>query len=203
MRIGIFGGTFDPIHIGHLLLAEQAMTYGQLDEVWFIPAGEPPHKRDKQITNAHHRFNMLELALADHPRFKCLRIELERIGPSYTVDTVVQLGVQHPNVQFFLLIGADMVKDLPNWYKIKKTLQFVQVIALGRPGYAIEALPSFIQDKVHFIPDAIEMNVSSSWIRKKINQHQTTRYLIPERSYQYLKENHLYEPRHTQASDEK
>jgi len=192
MRIGIFGGTFDPIHLGHLLLAEQALEAARLDEVWFIPAGEPPHKQGKTITMAEHRYRMVLLATEGHPRFRVSRIELDRKGPSYTVDTIETLTHMNPNDHFFLLVGADMVKDLPRWYKIKKILQFVHVIGLGRLGIGREEVPVEISERLVWIPDAIETNISSTTIRERLAQGKSVRYLVPERVRQYIKENGLY-----------
>ncbi len=147
MKVGIFGGTFDPIHFGHLLLAEQAREAASLHEIWFIPAGEPPHKQGKPVTPAMERKKMVELAIEGHPQFKVNPIELMRSGPSYTVDTIMELKKQNPHVEFFLLVGADMVKNLPKWYKIKEIIQNVQVIGLGRPGFDHDALPEYIEER--------------------------------------------------------
>ncbi|MBA4493076.1 nicotinate-nucleotide adenylyltransferase [Paenactinomyces guangxiensis] len=192
MKVGIFGGTFDPIHMGHLLLAQQALEEVPLDHVWFIPASEPPHKQDKQITPSDHRVRMVELAIENNPAFCLSRIELDRQGPSYTVDTVQELAETYPNHQFFLLVGADMVKDLPHWYKIKKILQFVQVIALGRPGVDLEPLAADIAASVTWISGGIETNLSSTLIRHRVAQGKTVRYLVPDSVCQYMKEHGLY-----------
>lgn len=192
MKVGIFGGTFDPIHLGHLILAEQALQSASLDQVWFIPAGEPPHKKEKRITPAHHRVKMVELAIADQPTFRLSLIELERSGPSYTIDTVQALVEKYTNDQFFLLIGADMVKDLPNWYKIKEILQFVQVIALGRPGVDLGELSPTILNRVTWIEEAIETNISSTYIREQIQKGRSVKYIVPDAVGQYMKEHRLY-----------
>lgn len=193
MKVGVFGGTFDPIHLGHLLLAQQALEEGQLDQVWFIPAGEPPHKRDKAITPAHHRARMVELAIEDNPAFCLSRIELEREGPSYTIDTLEELTDKYPNYRFFLIIGADMVKDLPHWYKIKKILQYVRVIGLKRPGVSTDGLPVEMAERVIWIREAIETNISSTAIRERLSQGKSVRYLVPDPVCQYMKEYRLYE----------
>ncbi|MFC7440666.1 nicotinate-nucleotide adenylyltransferase [Laceyella putida] len=192
MKVGIFGGTFDPIHMGHLILAEQAREVAALDQVWFIPAAEPPHKLDKQITAASHRVHMVHLAVRCHPCFHLSTMELEREGPSYTYDTLRVLRESHPGVEFYLLVGADMVKDLPNWYKIKEILQFVQVIGLGRPGVEVETLPAEVKNSLHWIPDAIETNISSTEIRQRLRQGKSVRYLVPDSVYQYMREHGLY-----------
>ncbi|MGA9173829.1 MAG: nicotinate-nucleotide adenylyltransferase [Thermoactinomyces sp.] len=192
MRVGIFGGTFDPIHLGHLLLAEQAMETASLEQVWFIPAGEPPHKQGNEITSAHHRLQMVKLATETNPHFVVNDLEIKRKGPSYTVDTIQILKELTPENDFFLLVGADMVKDLPHWYKIKKILQFVRVIGLGRPGVRAEGLPDFIVDRLQWIPEAIETTISSTVIRQRANLGKSLRYLVPDPVYQYIKEHRLY-----------
>jgi nicotinate-nucleotide adenylyltransferase len=192
MKVGIFGGTFDPIHFGHLLLAEQAREAASLHEIWFIPAGEPPHKQGKPVTPAMERKKMVELAIEGHPQFKVNPIELMRSGPSYTVDTIMELKKQNPHVEFFLLVGADMVKNLPKWYKIKEIIQNVQVIGLGRPGFDHDALPEYIEERLMWIPDAVETNISSSIIRDRLMLNRSVRYLVPDSVYKYIKEQGLY-----------
>lgn len=192
MKVGIFGGTFDPIHFGHLLLAEQARETASLHEIWFIPAGEPPHKQGKSITSAKERKKMVELAVEGNPQFKVHPIELMRTGPSYTIDTIKELKNHHPQDEFFLLVGADMVKDLPKWYKIKEIIQNVQVIGLGRPGFDQGELPGFIEERLMWIQDAVETNVSSSIIRKRLMLGRSVRYLVPDPVYKYIKEKGLY-----------
>ncbi|MBH8600026.1 nicotinate-nucleotide adenylyltransferase [Thermoactinomyces sp. CICC 23799] len=192
MKVGIFGGTFDPVHFGHLLLAEQAREAASLHEIWFIPAGEPPHKQGKPLTPAEERKKMVELAVEGHPQFKVNPIELLRSGPSYTVDTIMELKKQNPHVEFFLLVGADMVKNLPKWYKIKEIIQNVHVIGLGRPGVDHDALPEFIEERLMWIPDAVETNISSSIIRKRLMLNRSVRYLVPDSVYKYIKEQGLY-----------
>ncbi|MBA4542678.1 MULTISPECIES: nicotinate-nucleotide adenylyltransferase [Thermoactinomyces] len=192
MRVGIFGGTFDPIHMGHLLLAQQAMETASLEQVWFIPAGEPPHKQENEITPAQHRLQMVRLAVEGNPRFLVNEMELKREGPSYTVDTIQILKESTPEHDFFLLVGADTVKDLPHWYKIKKILQLVQVIGLGRPGVRAEGLPDFVTDRLQWIPGAIETSISSTAVRQRAKCGKSLRYLVPDPVYQYIKEHRLY-----------
>jgi nicotinate-nucleotide adenylyltransferase len=119
-------------------------------------------------------------------------LEIKRKGPSYTVDTIQILKELTPENDFFLLVGADMVKDLPHWYKIKKILQFVRVIGLGRPGVRAEGLPDFIVDRLQWIPEAIETTISSTVIRQRANLGKSLRYLVPDPVYQYIKEHRLY-----------
>src|SRR5919199_5145855 len=112
MRVGIFGGTFDPVHLGHLILAEQCREQGQLDQVWFIPAARPPHKQDQSLAPFAQRVEMLSLAIAGNPAFRIDELEKDRAGPSYTVDTLAELQRHHPGTEWFLLIGSDCLPDL-------------------------------------------------------------------------------------------
>jgi len=192
MNIGIFGGTFDPIHIGHLIIAEQAWQSAGLDEVWFIPAASPPHKPGQDITPAEHRVEMVRLAIRDHPKFRLSTVELQRPGPSYTVDTVRQLCAQHPRDRFFLIVGGDMVNDLPNWYKIEEILQLVDIIGHARPGTTTGDLPPEIAEKVIWVQDPVTVNVSSTQIRRQLASGASVRYLLPEPVRKYIKGTRLY-----------
>ncbi|WP_073154175.1 nicotinate-nucleotide adenylyltransferase [Seinonella peptonophila] len=193
MRIGILGGTFDPIHIGHLLMAEQALQAYQLNEVWFIPAATPPHKIGRSITAAHHRLEMVRLAVLEHPQFRVNELEYHRPGPSYTVETIENLHSIYSENDFFLIIGADTVIDLPNWYKIEKILQMTQVIGIHRPGVDLSKISPSVAPAIRWVEQGIEINISSSFIRKHIHNSRVLRYVVSERVYQYMKEYSLYE----------
>src|SRR5690554_2381696 len=135
MNIGIMGGTFDPLHLGHLLVAEQAREQMSLDEVWFMPSNQPPHKDQQPKANPIHRLEMVRLAIADHPQFKLCDLEFERGGTSYSVDTAYELKERYPEHHFHWIIGADMVQYLTKWFKIKEMIGLVSFIGLDRPGY--------------------------------------------------------------------
>jgi nicotinate-nucleotide adenylyltransferase len=186
------GGTFDPIHYGHLLLAEQARDLKGLDEIWWIPAGEPPHKRDQLVTPAIHRLRMVELAIQGHPFFRCLDLELKRSGPSYTINTIMELKEQYPNFRFNLILGEDMVYSLPHWYRVEQLLELVSVIAIRRPGIEQAQIPSWIMKRIDWLEDAIEMEVSSTQIRQFLKQGRSIRYMVPCEVEKYIKEHRLY-----------
>lgn len=193
MRIGLLGGTFDPVHLGHLLLAQQALEAESLDEVWFVPAGVPPHKQHISITSALHRLKMVHLAIDDHPRFILSPIELEREGPSYTIDTLQILVEKHPFFHFFLILGTDMMKDLPKWYKIKEILQIADIISLHRVGFNDRDIPDFLVDRIRWIREGVMTNLSSSLIRTRISRGMSVRYMLHAKVWQYIKEYSLYE----------
>lgn len=192
MRVGIIGGTFDPIHYGHLLIAEQAREAMNLDQVWFVPAGDPPHKQHKHISPAEQRLHMVRLAVANHPCFQVNDLEIQRSGPSYTLLTIQQLSKQYPDIQFFLIMGEDMVKNLPQWYKIEKILQYVQIIGLHRPGVMADNIPDFVEKHVHWVEEAVEIKLSSTFIQKQVRSGKSVRYMVPDPVYQYMKEQSLY-----------
>ncbi|SFJ10303.1 nicotinate-nucleotide adenylyltransferase [Thermoflavimicrobium dichotomicum] len=193
MRVGIMGGTFDPIHIGHLLVAEQAREAVGLDQVLFTPAAFPPHKQDKKITPVEHRLRMVQLAIEDHPYFHLSDIELYLPSPSYTVRTLESLRKAEPHAQFYVIIGADMVNDLPNWYKIERILEVSQIVGIRRPDIQIEHLPSWIEERVIWVTDSVELNLSSTYIRERLARGMSIRYLVPDSVYQYIKGYRLYE----------
>lgn len=195
-KVGIYGGTFDPVHIGHLIMAEEARQAADLDEVWFVPAPTPPHKQEV-AASAEDRFTMVERAVAGHPSFQASRVEMDRGGPSYTVDTVRRLCREYPNTRFFLIVGADMVLDLPRWYKIKEILASVEVIGLMRPGYDLdrERIPDHIKNRVTLVTKAVRVELSSTWIRDRVAAGASVRYLVPDPVRRYMEEHCLYESR--------
>jgi nicotinate-nucleotide adenylyltransferase len=193
MKIGIIGGTFDPVHIGHLLIAEQARDHMNLDKVWFIPTGHPPHKQGKAISPAHHRLEMVKIATEENSAFEVLDWEIKREKLSYTIDTVNWAVKTYPSYQFSLIVGTDMVNNLPSWYQVEKLVQQVTIIAMHRPGFTLESLPEFIQEKVCWVEDAVEISLSSSQLREHITSGQSFRYAVPREVCHYIKEHQLYE----------
>src|SRR5438309_2044888 len=136
-RIGILGGTFDPVHLGHLIMAEQCREQGQLDQVWFIPAARPPHKQDRPLTGFVHRTEMLALAIAGMPAFRVDELEKDRPGPSYTAETLQELQGRHPDTQFALLLGSDCLPDLPMWKNPTRILELAELLVFSRPGWPL------------------------------------------------------------------
>ncbi len=190
-RIGIFGGTFDPIHFGHLLAAEQAREQAELDEVWFMPARIPPHKAGQGISAASDRLRMVELAIADHPAFRATDVELGREGPSYTVDTMRELVRRHPDCAFFFILGGDMVEMLPKWHRFDELKRLVRFIGLARPKASPN--PGELAEYVTFVKMP-QWELSSSLIREKVRAGKSLRYLLPPAVERYIKERGLYGP---------
>lgn len=196
-RIGLFGGTFDPPHIGHLILAGEAASQFQLRRLLWVLTPDPPHKLDNPITPLEHRLPMLQSAIADNPLFELSRLELDRPGPHYTVDTVKLLAKQEANAEIYLLIGGDSLWELPTWCLPADLVAAVSKIGvMRRPGdftdlSALEAKLPGITDKVHFI-DALLQPVSSSELRRRIAAGEMYRYYLPPSVYEYIETHRLY-----------
>jgi len=194
-KIGILGGTFDPIHIAHLIAADQVMFYENMDEIWFMPAPSPPHKLNTKITSIQHRMKMVKKAIEIEPKYKLCSIEMERSGPTYTVDTIRELKKRYPEYFFSFIIGGDMIKDLPHWHDIGQLLQLVRFIGLERPGYHFQPkseLEKEIYQQVSIL-SMPQIAISSSQIRNWVKKGRTIRYVVPPSVEQYIKENQLYE----------
>lgn len=185
-RIGILGGTFDPPHNGHLLIANEVLFSLGLDEIWFMPTNIPPHKKYEQFINNEDRIKLLSLAISDHPHFKLQSIELDREGPSYTYETMKIIKDIYPDNKFYFIIGGDMVEYLPHWYRIDDLVEIVQFVGVKRPGFTSNSNYNVIEVAVP------QFQVSSSEIRSRIVKGQTTRYLLPEKVEQYIEEKNLY-----------
>jgi len=132
MRLGLFGGTFDPVHFGHLLLAEQCREQCELDEIWFLPAGAPPHKQNALISDGRIRAAMLELAIAGHRAFAVNRMELDRAGTTFTVETLQHLHEENPSRELFFIVGADSLTDLPTWREPQQIARLATIVAVNR-----------------------------------------------------------------------
>ncbi|WP_298860730.1 nicotinate-nucleotide adenylyltransferase [uncultured Gimesia sp.] len=198
MRIGIFGGTFDPVHYGHLLLAEQCREQCNLDEIWLIPAGSPPHKESKGISTGKQRREMLEFAIAGHPAFVLKDLELHREGPSYTVETLRQLKTSHPDDEFFLIVGADSVRDLHTWREPEQILELATLIGVNRPNISLPDLSELTQKFGKIVLSQIiwvtmpGMDISSTDIRKRVHEKKSVRFMTPRAVEVYIHNNRLY-----------
>lgn len=192
MRIGLLGGTFDPIHLGHLIAAEQVRDELNLQQVWFLPAPVPPHKHDQPVIDPTHRLRMVERAVAEHPHFRVSRVEFERAGSSYTVDTMAVLRERYLEHDFYFIIGADMVEDLPNWHKIEQLTEYTQFVGLDRPGYERPELADYIARRVHYVTMPL-IDIASTDIRERVKAGRSIRYLVPDSVQQYIEEHRLYE----------
>lgn len=194
MKVGIMGGTFDPVHLGHLIAAERAAEGALLDEVWFMPANVPPHKEQQPAASPEHRLEMVRRAIAGHPDFHCIDIEIHRGGISYSIDTVLELQGRYPDRRFYYIIGADMVMYLPEWHRIDELVRHISFIGLQRPGCDLELskLPVNIREKVNLVPMPM-IEISSTEIRERKRNRRSILFAVPEAVDQYIEENGLYE----------
>ncbi|WP_172249604.1 nicotinate-nucleotide adenylyltransferase [Saccharibacillus deserti] len=186
MKIGIMGGTFDPIHIGHLVAAETVREELGLDEVWFMPSHIPPHKAEAGFSG-EERMRMVELAIGAQPAFRTLDIELTRGGVSYTADTMGELAEKYPEARFHFIIGTDMVNYLPKWERIEKLVELTRFAAVGRAGYELnsDVLPPSVASQIDYF-DMPQLEISSTEIRERLKKGRSARYLVPEKVYDYL-----------------
>ncbi|GFE44438.1 nicotinate-nucleotide adenylyltransferase [Streptococcus canis] len=186
-QIGILGGNFNPIHNAHLVVADQVRQQLGLDQVLLMPEFQPPHVDAKETIDEKHRFRMLELAIEDNDSLAIETCELERQGISYTYDTMVYLTEQHPDVDYYFIIGADMVDYLPKWYRIDELMKLVQFVGVQRPKY--KAGTSY---PVIWV-DLPLMDISSSMIRDFIKKGRQPNYLLPKRVLDYITQEGLYQ----------
>ncbi|MCF6137997.1 nicotinate-nucleotide adenylyltransferase [Pseudalkalibacillus berkeleyi] len=187
-KIGILGGTFDPPHLGHLIIASEAKEQCDLDQVWFMPSATPPHK-SRQVSSGKHRVAMVEEMIVDREDFEVSTIEFDRPGPSFTVDTILQLKDEHPNVQFYFIIGGDMVDSLHTWERIETLLNLVTFVGVKRPGYKFQT--PFIQ-QIQSI-DTPLIDLSSTMLRERFKSGKNTQYYVTKRVGKYIEVNRLYE----------
>jgi len=187
MRIGILGGTFNPVHIGHLILAEEAREKLGLDKVIFIPTALPPHKDNVNIAPAADRLKMLELATKSNKYFAVSDIEIKRKGRSYTIDTLKALKDKYKKDELYFIIGSDLLKYLNEWKDLSQILKMVEFIAATRPGYALEQIPPYIQT----LPIRA-VDVSGFEVRQCVNQGKSFGYLVMDKVFDYIKRKKLY-----------
>ncbi len=191
--IGIMGGAFDPIHIGHLIAADTAMEKAGLDEVWFIPSYGSPLKANEPGCQPSDRLAMTEAAVKHNPSFKVLDIELRRGGTSYSIDTARQLVQQYPSCTFHYIIGSDRINDLVQWRSIEQLAELVSFIGLCRPSDTpqLEGLPPFLQKRL-MMADMPGIAISSTAIRAKLREGRSVRYQIPSEVQLYIERRELY-----------
>jgi nicotinate-nucleotide adenylyltransferase len=200
MRVGVFGGTFDPVHFGHLILAEQAREQGRLDEVWFVVAARPPHKSEQELTRFDQRAEMLTLATAGHAAFRVLELEKDRPGPSYTVDTLAELRRRHPQSDLWLLVGSDTLLELGTWHDKERVAELAGLLVMARPGHGVPD-PNRVRADLNLradLPLKMEtmevplIDISSRDLRRRVAAGRSIRYFLPRSVEVYVQEKRLY-----------
>lgn len=195
MKTGIMGGTFDPIHYGHLLAAEEARINFDIDRLIFVPTGDPPHKKDRNITPAEDRYAMTLLATAGVLEYSVSRIEIDRTEDTHTVDTLrkfIESGIKPEDLYF--ITGLDAMLSITSWYEYEKIPDLCTLVTARRPGYpvsGIEKLPKFIRDKLKFI-EIPQFAISSTEIRERTRDGKGIRFLVPHLVEIYIESNNLY-----------
>ncbi|MGL5829968.1 MAG: nicotinate-nucleotide adenylyltransferase [Angustibacter sp.] len=189
-RIGVMGGTFDPIHYGHLLAASEALRAADLHRVIFVPAGRPWQKADSGVTDPELRYLMTVLATSSHPDFCVSRVDVDRPGPTYTVDTLRDLRREHPHAEFSFITGADALAHIFSWKNHEELMTLASFIAIPRPGHALDRslLPA---DRVRFL-SIPGVDISSTDARARVRAGLSLRYLTPESVVDFIAKNGLY-----------
>ena len=198
MRTAIFGGTFDPVHFGHLVIAESCRESLRLDQLRFIPAGDPPHKPGARLAGGHARADMLTLALSGYPEFVVDRRELKRAGPSFTVDTLSEFSVEHPSAELFFLMGADSLRDLPTWRQPERISELATIVVCNRPGIPPLTHPQIVEWVGEQIAGRVVSvaipgtDLSATDLRHRAADGRSLRFLTPRAVEAFIAQHKLY-----------
>lgn len=196
MKLGVLGGTFDPVHLAHLVLAERAYEQLGLDRVHWLPAGDPWRKADRAVSPSEHRLAMVRLAIRGNPAFQVCSLELERKGPTYSVDTLAELGKKNPGSELMFLLGWDALEDLPNWHEPERLMQLARLAVASRSGErlapdALDRLLPGLAARVVWI-EMPRLDISGTELRRRAAAGDSLRYLVPEGVEAYIREQGLY-----------
>ncbi len=201
-RLGVMGGTFDPIHYGHLVTAEEAWSQLHLDEVLFVPSGRPPHKKDRESLDPEYRYLMVAIATAENRHFQVSRVEIDRPGLSYTIDTIEELKkVYGTKTDIFFITGADAILEILTWKEPERILEECYLVAATRPGYDLDklkkALPPRIRKRMDkdgriIVLEIPSLSISSTDIRERVRTGRSIKYLVPEGIAEFIEKNGFY-----------
>jgi nicotinate-nucleotide adenylyltransferase len=192
MKLGLMGGTFNPIHIGHIKIAYKVLNDFDLSKVIFIPSGDPPHKKARGVVEASHRLKMIKLAIGNDKRFEASDIEIKREGKSYTLDTIREIkNIYGVEADVYFIAGVDSALDLPKWREPLKILSLAHFVAVERPGFSLEELDGKYRKRIITVGE-ISIDISSSVIRKRLREGKPIKSLVPESVEEYIRKNRLY-----------
>jgi nicotinate-nucleotide adenylyltransferase len=193
-RLGVMGGTFDPIHHGHLVAASEVQAWFGLDEVVFVPTGQPYHKANRTVSPAEHRYLMTVVATASNPRFTVSRVDLDRGGPTYTIDTLTDLAKVHPDADLFFITGADALTDILSWRSSEELFALAHFVGCTRPGYSMErsTLDAMPRQRVTLV-EIPALAISSTECRQRTSRGEPVWYLVPDGVVQYISKHRLYQ----------
>jgi nicotinate-nucleotide adenylyltransferase len=194
-RIGVMGGTFDPIHHGHLVAASEVQAWFDLDEVVFVPTGAPWQKSDREVSPAEDRYLMTVIATASNPRFSVSRVDVDRGGPTYTIDTLREMHQARPDSEFFFITGADALAQILTWHDADQVFELAQFVGCTRPGTSIDAktLEGLPADRVTIL-EIPALAISSTECRARAHKGEPVWYLVPDGVVQYIAKRRLYQP---------
>jgi nicotinate-nucleotide adenylyltransferase len=190
-RIGVMGGTFDPIHHGHLSAANEVRHLCSLDEVVFVPTGQPWQKAHREVSPAEDRYLMTVVATASNPRFSVSRVEIDRAGPTYTVETLRELRSSYPDAEIFFITGADALAQILSWRDADDLFDLAHFVGVSRPGYATADLSGFPEGSVTLL-EVPALAISSSDLRDRVAAGLPVHYLAPDGVVQYIRKRNLY-----------
>lgn len=190
-RVGLFGGSFNPPHLAHLIIAELVCEQAHLDQVLWIPCYSPPHKDEQELVAPHHRLAMVRLAIEGNPAFAVSDVEIRRGGRSYTIDTIRELQAHHPDWEFLLILGEDSLRTFHTWRAPEEIVQRVPLLVYRRPGVSAHPVDPRFLARATFV-EAPLLEISATEVRQRCRQGRSIRYLVPEAVRQYILENHLY-----------
>jgi nicotinate-nucleotide adenylyltransferase len=194
-RLGVMGGTFDPVHHGHLVAASEVQAWFDLDEVVFVPTGQPYHKAGRDVSPAEHRYLMTVVATASNPRFTVSRVDIDRGGPTYTIDTLTDLAAIHPDADLYFITGADALSEILGWRSAADLFKLASFVGCTRPGYAMDTsmLEGMPKDRVTIV-EIPALTISSTDCRARTARGEPVWYLVPDGVVQYISKHRLYRP---------
>lgn len=197
-KVGIMGGTFNPIHNAHLILAEQAYYQFELEKVLFMPTKNPPHKRKQELASDEHRKNMIQEAIRDNPNFELSTLEMEREGITYTAETLRILHQLHTDTEYYFIMGGDSLMQITTWKEPEAIFSMAHIVAATRNGYRTEEIDSMCESlKEDYHADILRLEVptleiSSKFIRERCENNEPIRYYVPDTVFSYIREHKLY-----------